>query len=151
MPRGDQTGPMGQGPRTGRGAGKCSGSDVPGFVSAPGGRGMGGGGGRGGGGRGRGGGGRGRRNMFRATGLTGWQRGAVPEGAVPGGAVPEGAVTEPVTEPVTPPPVTATELTEAQEIELLKAQANDAAAKFEQIQQRIDELAAGRSRDSASE
>lgn len=131
MPRGDQTGPMGQGPKTGRGAGKCSGSKVPGFVSAPGGGGAGGGGG----GRGRGGGGRGRRNRFQATGLTGEQRDAVTE----------------VTEPVTPPPVTVTEVTEEQEIELLKAQANDAVAKFEQIQQRIDELAAGRSRDSATE
>lgn len=40
---------MGQGPRTGRAAGLCSGSDVPGFMSAPGGRGgWGGWGGRGG-------------------------------------------------------------------------------------------------------
>lgn len=132
MPRGDQTGPMGQGPRTGRGAGKCSGSEVPGFVSAPGGRGAGGGGG----GRGRGGGGRGRRNMFHATGLTGWQR---------------DAAAEPAAEPVTPPPVTVNQVTEEQEIEALKVQANDTAAKLEAIQQRIDALAAGRSRDPATE
>jgi hypothetical protein len=31
MPRGDRTGPMGQGPMTGRRAGYCSGSNMPGF------------------------------------------------------------------------------------------------------------------------
>ena len=37
MPRGDGTGPQGQGPRTGRGAGFCAGTDQPGYVSSPGG------------------------------------------------------------------------------------------------------------------
>ena len=32
MPRGDRTGPRGQGPRTGRGLGYCAGYDGPGFV-----------------------------------------------------------------------------------------------------------------------
>ncbi|RLG12240.1 hypothetical protein DRN73_03180 [Candidatus Pacearchaeota archaeon] len=32
MPRGDRTGPDGQGPRTGRGLGYCSGYDSPGFT-----------------------------------------------------------------------------------------------------------------------
>lgn len=32
MPRGDRTGPLGQGPRTGRGGGYCNGNAVPGFV-----------------------------------------------------------------------------------------------------------------------
>lgn len=68
MPRGDRTGPMGMGPMTGRRAGFCGGSGVPGFAS----RGPGLGQGR----RGRGG-GYGRRNMFYATGLTGWQRAAM--------------------------------------------------------------------------
>ena len=31
MPRGDQTGPVGQGPMTGRGLGNCSGYNTPGF------------------------------------------------------------------------------------------------------------------------
>jgi hypothetical protein len=70
MPRGDGTGPMGMGPMTGRGAGFCAGLGVPGFAN----RGLGFGFGRGRGGRG---GGRGRRNMFYATGLTGWQRAAM--------------------------------------------------------------------------
>jgi hypothetical protein len=71
MPGGDRTGPMGEGPRTGRAAGFCTGSDVPGYVnSGP--RGFWGYGG------GRGwrfwgyGGGRGWRNRYHATGLTGW-------------------------------------------------------------------------------
>lgn len=33
MPRGDRTGPWGQGPKTGRGAGFCSGNSVPGFMN----------------------------------------------------------------------------------------------------------------------
>ena len=34
MPRGDRTGPVGAGPRTGRGLGCCSGYDAPGFMHA---------------------------------------------------------------------------------------------------------------------
>lgn len=33
MPRGDRTGPLGLGPRTGRGAGYCAGYPVPGFMN----------------------------------------------------------------------------------------------------------------------
>jgi hypothetical protein len=65
MPFGDRTGPLGQGPRTGRGAGYCSGFAAPGYLNPTGGFGF--------FGRGRGG-GRGWRNWFYATGLTGWQR-----------------------------------------------------------------------------
>lgn len=68
MPAGDRTGPMGEGPMTGRGAGYCSGSGQPGYVS--GGTGMGRGFGMGFG-RGAG---RGWRHWFRATGLPGWMR-----------------------------------------------------------------------------
>lgn len=71
MPRGDGTGPFGQGPMTGRGAGYCGGYAVPGFASRPGigchvsgvGMGYGQGGGRGAGG------GSGHRNRFYATGI----------------------------------------------------------------------------------
>jgi hypothetical protein len=74
MPRGDSTGPMGMGPMTGRGAGFCAGSGMPGYANFGPGRGYwgrGGGGGRGMyGGRG----GRGWRHWFYATGLPGWQR-----------------------------------------------------------------------------
>ena len=57
MPGGDRTGPMGQGPRTGRGAGYCGPNDQPGFATAGGRGGFGFGFGRGRGrgfGRGRG-------------------------------------------------------------------------------------------------
>jgi len=40
MPRGDRTGPLGQGPMTGRGLGYCAGYSVPGFAN-PAGAGMG--------------------------------------------------------------------------------------------------------------
>lgn len=69
MPRGDRTGPAGEGPMTGRGQGYCSGSDAPGY-DAPGpglGRGV-GWGARGGWG------GRGYRNRFWAMGLPRWRR-----------------------------------------------------------------------------
>ena len=33
MPGGDRTGPMGAGPKTGRGAGYCAGYDAPGFAN----------------------------------------------------------------------------------------------------------------------
>ncbi|HPN84171.1 MAG TPA: DUF5320 domain-containing protein [Victivallales bacterium] len=70
MPRGDGTGPIGMGPKTGRSAGFCAGFESQGFMNP----------GLGFGGRmGRGffcrGGGRGMRNMFYATGLPGWMRG----------------------------------------------------------------------------
>jgi len=63
MPFGDRTGPMGWGPRTGRGAGFCSGFAAPRSMNPAAGSGF--CGGRGG---------RGWRNWFHATGLTGWQR-----------------------------------------------------------------------------
>lgn len=33
MPRGDRTGPLGQGPKTGRGLGYCAGYSAPGFMN----------------------------------------------------------------------------------------------------------------------
>jgi len=68
MPAGDGTGPVGRGPRTGRGAGYCSGYDAPGWVNPGPGRGL---------GRGRGGawgGGWRHRNWYRATGVPGRTR-----------------------------------------------------------------------------
>ncbi len=56
MPFGNRTGPMGQGPMTGRGLGFCSGSPSPGYTKPSFGR------------------GRGFRNWYRATGSNGWQR-----------------------------------------------------------------------------
>ncbi len=65
MPGGDRTGPMGGGPRTGRGLGFCSGYQQPGFTYQAGGF-------QGRLGFGRGGAGRGWRHRFFATGIPGW-------------------------------------------------------------------------------
>ena len=61
MPGGDRSGPRGEGAKTGRGAGLCSGNDSPGYTTS--GSGMGGGRGRG------------HRHIFHATGLPRWMRG----------------------------------------------------------------------------
>lgn len=75
MPGGDRTGPLGEGPMTGRGLGICGASQAS-TSAQPGpgaGRGFGRGRGLAGGGRG----GRGWRHMFRATGVPGWARGGM--------------------------------------------------------------------------
>ena len=64
MPGGDRTGPTGQGPRTGRALGYCSGSNTPGYANPGFGRGLGRGWGRG---LGRGFWGRGRGYWFRGN------------------------------------------------------------------------------------
>jgi len=76
MPRGDGTGPMGMGPKSGRAAGFCAGFVTPGYANPVSGRGfgMGFGRGRGFGDGGFGGGGRGWRHRFYATGQPGWLR-----------------------------------------------------------------------------
>ncbi len=83
MPAGDRTGPAGMGPMTGRGAGYCAGSTVPGYQNQPGGFGR--------GGRGAGG-GRGRRNWQNTTGLPGWQGAGAGMPAFGGQAYPQSAV-----------------------------------------------------------
>lgn len=67
MPGRDRTGPIGAGPRTGRGMGYCGGYEQPGFNHPSSGF-------RGGSGYGRAGIGRGWRHMYYATGLPGWAR-----------------------------------------------------------------------------
>jgi len=130
MPGGDQTGPMGTGPMTGRAAGYCAGNQSPGFVTALGGRGFGGGrrfGGRGGRGA------HGRRNQFYATGLSGWQRAAVGLPAFGGGP----STAAPSTGPGVPPAVS-----EEQELSLLKRQADGLAGALDELKKRIAELGA---------
>jgi len=83
MPGGDRTGPLGRGPRTGRGFGFCSGYQAPGYTAGGGYAGWGAGFGRGRGFWCRGGGGRGWRNMFYATGQPGWARSGYPTAAPP--------------------------------------------------------------------
>jgi len=119
MPGGDRTGPMGMGPRTGRGAGYCGGFAAPGFVN----RVVGGFFGRGRGG------GRGWRNMCYATGLTGWQRAAM-------------GVPQPMPPQAQPIPPAAQAPSSADELQMLRAEAEAAAATLERIRKRIDELSA---------
>ncbi len=125
MPRGDGTGPWGGGPMTGRAAGYCAGNTVPGYMSPGGGLGRFGGWGGGW----RGGGGRGYRNVYYATGLTGWQRGV----RAPGGwggygwsvapAVPYGAG-----------------ITREQEVAGLQAQAENLEQTLSDIRERLSKL-----------
>jgi len=121
MPAGDRTGPMGAGPMTGRAAGFCSGSGVPGYMNPVGGRlGL----GRGFGfGRGVGFGGRGRgwRHWFYATGIPGWARGF--GGRWLGWGAPAGAA-----------------VSEKDELELLKQQAEQFRSALDSVNSRISEL-----------
>jgi len=121
MPGGDGTGPMGMGPMSGRAAGYCAGSAVPGFMNAGGGRGF----------FGRGCGmGRGRMGLgygFRATGLPGWAR----AGWTPTPAVGPYGVAAHV------PP-----MSPQAELETLQAQADYFAGALEEVRKRLDELKA---------
>lgn len=113
MPGGDRTGPMGFGPMTGRGAGLCAGSPVPGYMNPVGGRGF---WGSGRGGRGRG---RGWRHQYYATGLPGWQRYAT------GWPAPFYNVSPPARD---------------EEVDALKQQAEMMKQSLANVQKRIDEL-----------
>ncbi len=122
MPAGDGTGPMGMGPRTGRGAGYCSGYDALGWANPIPGRGLGLGRGRGGGRGGFGGRGGGwrHRNWYYATGVPGWARfGYGPAwGAPPAPQAPS----------------------REQETEFLREQAEWLKQQLDAISQRIEEL-----------
>lgn len=113
------------GPMTGRAAGYCGGNAVPGFASAPGGRGFGGGGRGGGGGGGGGRGRRGRRDWFYATGVPGWQRAGSGQPAFG------------VAAPVAPAPAT---MDPEAERSKLQRQASELSAALDNIKQRIAEL-----------
>lgn len=119
MPRGDRTGPMGLGPMTGRRAGYCAGYPVPGYANPwvpPFGLGwrL--------GGRGAWGGWR-WRHWYYATGLPGWARfGYAPAWGVP---------------PVVP---YAGPLSQEQELEFLRAQAEGLKEQLDAISKRIAEL-----------
>ena len=105
MPGGDGTGPQGLGPRTGRAAGYCAQYPVPGYANPNLGRGF------------YRGGGRGRRNLYYATGLTGWQRGAYSY----------------------PPPVVQT-ITKEQELAELTNEAEFMENELKEIKKRIQEI-----------
>lgn len=113
MPGGDRTGPMGMGPRTGRGAGFCAGYGVPGFPNPGYNAGSAFFGQRGG---------RGRRNRFFATGVPGWQYFA--ENPIPGGM-----------------PFTAQPETPQNELNVLKGQAQYLENSLKELQARMETLA----------
>ena len=124
MPGGDRTGPMGMGPMTGRGAGYCVGSPVPGFMSGVGGRGfVGRGGGRG----------RGWRHWYYATGLTGWQRAAA-------GGVPAYGVGVPYYGAGYVGPAASPTMTQEQQRDLLHRQAASLESALEDVRRRLAEL-----------
>jgi hypothetical protein len=118
MPRGDGTGPMRYGSMSGRGAGYCAGFGVPGFMNPLFGRGAGFSGH---------GGGHGFRNVFRATGLSAWQR-AMGWPAAGGGFY--GA-------PSYPAP------TADQQIDMLKNQAAALEGELDLVKKRMEELSRG--------
>ncbi|MBP7529071.1 MAG: DUF5320 domain-containing protein [Syntrophorhabdaceae bacterium] len=122
MPGGDRTGPYGTGPMTGRAAGFCAGLGFPGYANLAAGRGY------RAWGRGRGGGGRGFRNVFYATGLTGWQRAA--------GYMPAGGNSFAYGGPYYGP----TTATTRQELDALKAQAEYLEDALEGIRMQLKEL-----------
>ena len=126
MPFGDRTGPAGMGPRTGRGAGYCSGYGMPGYMNRGVGVGYGLGYGWGRGyGRGMGygrGGGFGWRHIYYATGVHGLGRGGY--GGWWGGYAP------PVAYPVN-----------TDEATYLKQEADYLEKTLESIKSRLDELA----------
>jgi len=122
---------MGMGPMTGRAAGFCGGSGMPGYMNPIPGRGMGMGFGRGRGFGGRGG-GRGWRNWFRATGLTGWQRAAMGYADFGGpGPYPNPSAATP-----------AQTMTAEQQADMLKSQAEYLQDELTSIRKRIEELEA---------
>lgn len=135
MPGTDRTGPLGQGPLTGRGAGLCGQGEWPG-LAAVGSRGVGSRGqgrfgrGRRGGRRG-GGGGYGYRHQFWATGQTLWQRAAAAAEQAPLSAEQVEAVDQPQEEP----PALAEDVVVA-----LREQVAGLARSLQALQLRLDQL-----------
>ena len=122
MPRGDGTGPMGMGPRTGRAAGYCAGFGVPGYMNpVPGKRffprywGF----------AGRG---RGYRHWFYATGLPFWARvNPSMSGPQPFYGMPQG--------------YNPAQMTKEVEMDILKREADDLENTLKQIKDRLAKLA----------
>jgi hypothetical protein len=123
MPAGDQTGPRGLGPMTGRAVGFCAGFDVPGYT-------RGGGFGRGGHGWGR-----------------GWRHRA---GARDMARTPRTTADLPA--PISAPSTQAAgPAAEVDEIKLLRAQASVAAATLAEVLRRLDALTADKQPDAGQQ
>jgi len=113
MPGGDGTGPMGMGPMTGRAAGYCAGSNMPGYMNPIPGRGF----------WNRGGWGRGWRYGSYAAGPAGW----APYGMGAPPYLPFGGPQAP-------------QMTSQQELEVLKGQAKYFEDALQEINKRVQEL-----------
>lgn len=131
MPRGDGTGPYGQGPATGRGAGYCEGYPVPGYMNPAGGRGYRGGRGWGGRGQGRGWGGRG----------WGWRHRHGAMGPVDGPWGPPGWP-PPVAPPYEPPyaPPYEPQMGKEYELNMLRQQVSALEGTLDRVRQRMRDL-----------
>lgn len=128
MPNGDQTGPMGNGPMSGRAGGYCAGNQQAGWMNRMMGHFFGQGPGNAGGGRGRGQGGGGRRRRFQGGGMPGCQQTLMNQSALGG------------SEPMPTAVVERPEITREQELAQLRQQAQKLDAGLEQIRSRIEEL-----------
>jgi hypothetical protein len=134
MPFGDRTGPQGLGPRTGRGAGYCSGFTGPGYMNPVLGRGLFGYGRGWGRGLGRGWGrglDRGWRNWYWATGLPGRARAGYDYPPFAGAGYPYGP-----------------EFTAKDEIDILKDQTDFFKQQLDDIQKRISTLEKAQAQES---
>ena len=120
MPRGDGTGPWGQGSMTGRGLGYCAGSNTPGYTKGPGmglGRGFGGG-----------------RGMAYGRGV-GWGRGG---GRRFGGL---GGYNAPLYGPnLVPPPVYSAPTTPEAQLNILKQEKQYLESEMENIKNAMDNI-----------
>jgi len=136
MPGGDRTGPMGQGPMTGRAAGYCAGYPVPGFANPAWGygRGWGRGFGRGAGGRGRGWGRGWGRGQAPGWGYAApWAYPQTPAPAYPGAWAPGAAYGGPWNYPTTAGD-------RPSETEVLKEQADFLQQQLKAVEARLEEL-----------
>ena len=124
MPAGDRTGPLGMGPRTGRGAGYCGGYDAPGWVNPAPGAMRGYGYGRGWRAHRTGRGWR-HRNWYHATGVPGWARFGDGPAWGPTSAWEAGPYAGPAPE---------------QEVEFLRRQAEMLQHELDAIARRVEEL-----------
>jgi len=131
MPRGDQTGPQGQGPMTGRGLGHCSGSDQPGYQYGGPGRGGGFRGGAGGGGFRGGGGSFGRGGGFGGGGGFGWGGGPAARWGQRYWNAPGSPVSSVVREPA---------IDREQEARFLETQRKNLQTELADLEQRLSQL-----------
>lgn len=121
MPRGDRTGPAGQGPRTGRGLGFCTGYSTPGYTK----------------GRPRGGGGPGR-GRGRGFGRRYWAPDSAPASGYSQRVQPQSQ--QPGTGQQAQDPGISGQVSSEEEVQTLKQEAQELEARLKEIYDRIDEV-----------